>query len=128
MNRGYLRVSTTGQDREEISLQAQREKIKTCLGNEAVVLYEDTEGGGSGNRKALQRMIKELEEGDKVLVLGLDRVSRSVVDIVELLRILEDKKATLVSCKEGFDSSSASGRAWIRMLNIFAEFEPKVCF
>lgn len=128
MNRGYLRVSTTEQNREKISLQAQREKIKACVGDEAVVFYEDTEDGGSGNRKAFKRLIKELEGGDKVLVWGLDRVSRSVLDIVELLRILEDKKSILVSCRESFDSSSASGRAWARMLNIFAEFEPKVCF
>jgi DNA invertase Pin-like site-specific DNA recombinase len=128
MNRGYLRVSTAEQSTEEISLQAQKAKIKAYVKDEAVIFYEDIDSGGGKTREAFKRLINDLEKDDKVLVWRLDRVSRSVLDIVELLRILEQKRVTFVSCMESFDSSSASGKAWVQILNIFAEFEPKVCF
>jgi DNA invertase Pin-like site-specific DNA recombinase len=128
MNRGYLRVSTSEQNKGVTSLQAQRAKIEAYMEGEAVVFYEDISNGGARNRKAFKRLIEDLEKGDKVLVWRLDRISRAVLDIVTFLQILKEKKVTFVSCMEDFVSSSASGKAWIQMLDVFAKFEPNVCF
>lgn len=126
MNRAYIRVSTAQQE-ANLSLAAQKRTIKDFVKNEKVLFYQDIASGRSQNgRKQLKRMLKDLEKGDRIIVFRLDRISRSLQDLSSLVNTFEKKKVTFCSTRESFDTSSASGKAFLGMLSVFAEFESNV--
>lgn len=92
MNRGYIRVSSQEQEKEGISLQTQEQRIKDYLHRQPVQIYRDVGTGRNCKRTQLQQLLKDLVEGDKVLVFRLDRISRSVCDLSDLVREFEAKR------------------------------------
>ena len=103
MNRGYCRVSTQEQGKEGISLQMQERTIKNYLHHQPVRIYRDVGTGRNCKRTQLQQLLKDLVEGDKVLVFRLDRISWSVCDLSNLVREFEVKRVDFVSCQKYFD-------------------------
>src|SRR5262249_25518866 len=107
---GYARVSTTEQD-----LSAQLEALKKA-GCQRI--YSEKRSGANGNRDALQRMLKELQAGDIVVVTRLDRLARSVRDLLNILERFGQDDIGFVSLREKhIDTTSAAGRP---VLNIIA--------
>ena len=96
MNRGYCRVSTQEQGKEGISLQMQERTIKNYLHPQPVRIYRDIGTGRNCKRTQLQQLLKDLVKGDKVLVFRLDRISRSVCDLSNLVREFEAKRVDFV--------------------------------
>src|SRR6516165_8759813 len=88
MRRGYARVSTTEQD-----LSAQLEQLKAA-GCEKV--YSEKKTGANGDRAALQRVLREAQPGDVVVVTRLDRLARSTRD---LLNILDELRRTQLASR-----------------------------
>lgn len=126
----YVRVSTQEQANEGYSIGEQIERLnKYCeaMGWVIVETYVDPGySGGSTDRPALQKMIKDLEAGDvdKVVVYKLDRLSRSQKDTLFLIEDVFLKHNTdFVSMNENFDTSTPFGRAMIGILAVFAQLE-----
>jgi DNA invertase Pin-like site-specific DNA recombinase len=116
MKRGYARVSTTEQD-----LSSQLEQLKAA-GCEKV--YSEKKTGANGDRAALQRMLREAQPGDVIVVTRLDRLARSTRDLLNILDELSKNEIGFKSLREtAIDTTTALGRLTISILAAIAEFE-----
>jgi len=125
---GYVRVSTSAQATEGISLEAQVSKIRawSVLNNcESVTIFTDAglSGGRADNRPALQQALTAAKRGDVLVVYSLSRLARSVKDTIAIGERLDKQGANLVSLSESLDTCSAGGRMLFRLLAVMAEFE-----
>lgn len=125
----YKRVSTLEQAQDGNSLQAQEVKLTqycTALSHNIVGIYsDDGYSGSSTNRPALQNLIRDIENGkiDAVAIYKLDRLSRKVKDVLELVELFEKYNVTLFSLNENIDLASPFGRAALKIAATFSEFE-----
>ena len=126
---GYCRCSTIEQATEGLSLDVQRAKIAAyCSLNdlELVGVVEDAGiSGKSLNRPGIQSVLDRLRlgEANAIVVLKLDRLSRSTRDVLSLTELVETNDWQLHSIGEKLDSSTASGRFVITILSAMAEME-----
>ena len=72
-------------------------------------IYEEKMSGRNVDRPELTRCLDRLDEGDTLIVWRLDRLGRSLTDLLEIVTTLQSRKVAFVSLKEKFDTSSASG-------------------
>lgn len=126
----YVRVSTEEQKREGFSIRAQIEKLTKYASIKDWIIFDiyDDKGISGKNideRPELKRMIEDIKKGkiDVVLVFKLDRLTRSIRDLMELTDIFNENKCEFCSLTENIDTHSASGRMFLKILGIFAEFE-----
>lgn len=139
MNRGYLRVSTleqAGQKRGKkrvpragVSFQTQQAHIKDYLKGEPVRFYRDIGSGRNGNRKALQKLLAEVEPGDIVLVYKLDRIFRSTLKFYKTLELFRKRKIGFISVSQGIkfgSDSSSTDKLIINILAAVAEWESEI--
>jgi DNA invertase Pin-like site-specific DNA recombinase len=113
---GYARVSK-GEDQ---STAAQRRLLREAG---AEKLYEETASGGRWDRPELTRLLDQLRPGDIVMVWKLDRLSRSLKDLLRLLERIETAGAGFRSLTESIDTTTPAGRMMMQMLGSFAEYE-----
>lgn len=125
----YIRVSTEEQAAEGYSISAQKEKLKAyCNAQdwEDFKFYVD-EGRSAKDlkRPLLQEMLSHIKKGliDTVLVYRLDRLTRSVVDLHNLLSLFDEHDCSFKSATEVYDTSSAMGRFFITIISSVAQFE-----
>lgn len=129
---GYVRVSTTEQANEGLSLEAQRARIAAwCLLNGFALGALHVDAGISGkrskNRPGLQAALDQVCEcGGVLVVYSLSRLARSVKDTMLISERLNKANADLASLSEKIDTTSAAGKMIFRMLAVFAEFESDV--
>ena len=125
----YIRVSTIRQAEEGYSLEAQTSKlISFCNQNDYEVYKIYSDAGKSGkdtNRPGFQNMMNDMKKGlfNKVLVVKLDRISRSVIDLELMIKEMQNNNVSFESASEKIDTGSAMGMLFIRLLGIFAQFE-----
>ena len=86
-------------------------------------VYEERVSGGRWDRPELHRLLDRLGPGDVLTVWKLDRLSRSLKDLLLILDRVEKAGAGFRSLTENIDSTTASGRMMMQMLGAFAEFE-----
>jgi DNA invertase Pin-like site-specific DNA recombinase len=115
MKIGYARVSTKDQD-----TTAQEESLKAA-GCEKI--YHEIASGGKWERKELQRMLDMLRPGDVVIVWKLDRLSRSLRDLLSIIDTFAKLDVGFVSLTESVDTTSAAGRMLLQIIGSFGEFE-----
>jgi DNA invertase Pin-like site-specific DNA recombinase len=126
---GYIRVSTTDQALEGVSLEAQRSRIDAwCLANgfDLVCVHEDAgiSGGRADNRPGLQQAIEDAcSHKAAVVVYSLSRLGRSMRDVLDITARLDKCGADLVSLSEKIDTTSAAGRMLFHILAALAQFE-----
>lgn len=113
---GYARVSKA--DDQDTATQVSALKTAGCDR-----VYEEKASGDRWDRPQLHRMLDHLREGDIVVVWKLDRLSRSLKDLLLILDKVEKAGAGFRSLTEHIDSTTASGRMMMQMLGAFAEFE-----
>lgn len=125
----YVRVSTLEQATEGYSVGVQKEKLlhyANAQSYDVIDTYAD-EGysGKSLLRPAVERLITDVKarKVDIVLIYKLDRLSRHVKDVLELVELFEQYKVTLYSLNENLDLSSPFGRAALKMSATFSELE-----
>nr|WP_254591586.1 recombinase family protein [Candidatus Hamiltonella defensa] len=112
---GYARVSTQEQD-----TQAQISALKSA-GCE--LIFEEKISGGRWDRPELQRLLLQLRKDDLVVVWKLDRLSRSLKDLLLTLEKIENTGADFRSMTENIDTSTSAGRMMMQIVGSFAEFE-----
>jgi len=115
MKFGYARVSTQDQD-----TQTQVSALKS-EGCESV--FKETASGGRWDRPELHRLLGQLRVDDVVVVWKLDRLSRSLKDLLMILERIDSSGAAFVSVTESIDTSTAAGRMMMQIVGSFAEFE-----
>ena len=116
---GYARVSK-GDDQSNAA-QLRALKAAGCRR-----LFEEAASGGQWYRPKLQEMIGQLRDGDIVVVWKLDRLSRSLKDLLHLMERIEAADAGFRSLTEAIDTTTAAGRMMMQMVGSFAEFETPV--
>ena len=114
---GYARVSTDDQD-----ASAQRQAL-VGAGCDPAHTFVETASGGRWNRPELHRLLDRLRPGDVVLVWKLDRLSRSLKDLLTIIERIEGAGAGFKSLTEAIDTTSPAGRMLMQMLGSVAEFE-----
>ncbi len=130
----YRRVSTKEQADEGQSLQAQKGKIlqyldfDTSFENKEYTIIDYVDEGISAKdlkREQLQRLLKDIDNNliDYVIVVKLDRLTRSLEDLQTLINKFESKKVKLVSINEKLDTQTATGRFFISILGSIAQLE-----
>lgn len=115
MNIGYARVSKI--DEQDTAAQVSELKKAGCT-----KIFQESMSGGSHKPK-LQEAISQLREGDVLVVWKLDRLSRSLKDMLFSLEKITAAKAGFRSITENVDTTTAAGRMLASMLGAFAEFE-----
>jgi len=112
---GYARVSTNEQD---TAIQVAALKSAGC---ERV--FREKASGGRWDRPELHRLLDQLRRGDVLVVWKLDRLSRSLRDVLTIMEQIANAKAGFKSLSEAIDTTSPAGRMMMQMLGAFAEFE-----
>ena len=127
---GYCRCSTIEQATEGLSLDVQQSKIQAyCSLNDLQLVDIDAHdvgiSGKSLNRPGIQSVLDRLRSGEAnaIVVLKLDRLSRSTRDVLHLIEMVETNGWQLHSIGEKLDSSTASGRFTITILSALAQME-----
>jgi site-specific DNA recombinase len=126
---GYVRVSTDGQADRGVSLDAQAEKIRAMATlQDAELLDVIVDGGESGkslNRPGIDRLIAMVDrrEVEIVIIAKLDRLTRSVRDLADLLERFQKRGVALVSVGESLDTGSAAGRLVINLITCVSQWE-----
>ena len=113
---GYARISKGDEQSTAPQLLALR-----AAGAERI--FEEAASGGRWERPELHRMLDQLRPGDVVQVWKLDRLSRSLKDLLHILERIEHQSAGFRSLTEAIDTTSAAGRMMMQMIGAFAEFE-----
>ena len=113
----YCRVSTNDQN---TALQV--EAIMKAY-PDAVVREEKKSGTHVLNRDVLKLLLDMMSSGDKLVVWKLDRLARNLNDLTNIVDTIEKKGASLEILDQRIDTGTASGKAFLQMLGVFAEFE-----
>ncbi len=130
----YTRKSLEeGLNQELNSLEVQRQAVEAYVtGNRAsgfvLISKHYDDGGYSGantNRPALEELLKDIDAGlvDMVAVYKIDRLSRSLMDFVDLFRRFEKHDVSFLSVTQQIDTSTPAGRMTLNILMTFAQFE-----
>ena len=126
----YVRVSTEEQAQEGFSIRAQEQKLKDFAGIKDWSIYkiymdEGISGKNLVDRPAMQEMLADIESGavKNVLVFKIDRLTRSTADLIYLIDLFNDHDCAFNSLTESIDTQTASGRMFLKIIGIFAEFE-----
>lgn len=121
----YARQSADRKD--SISIEAQIQAGKKVAGDTPLTIYDQDRGysGKNTDRPDFQRLVGDIKSGliTRVIVYKLDRISRSVVDFADIMKLFEQYKVEFVSVTESFDTSNPMGRAMLYIIMTFAQLE-----
>ena len=126
----YVRVSTEEQAQEGYSIRGQTEKLKQYALLKDWEIYnvysdEGISGKNIVDRPAINRLIDDIRVGkvNNVLVFKVDRLTRSIKNLMELVEIFDEYNCAFSSLNESIDTDTPSGRMFLKIIGIFAEFE-----
>ncbi len=126
---GYARVSTEEQASKGVSLDAQEARIAAycaAMGLDAVSIVADRGASAKSlERPVLRTLLAQVRGGDvsTIVVLKLDRLTRSVRDLADLLDLFAKHDVALISVSEHLDTSSAAGRLVLNVMGTVSQWE-----
>jgi len=113
---GYARVSTDGK-----SVDTQVRRLRAAGAHR---VFREVANGARADRPRLRRAIAQLDEGDVLMVMRLDRLARSTRDLLNTLAVIAEKNAGFRSLGDGWaDTTTPHGRLMLTVLGGLAEFE-----
>lgn len=116
---GYARTSTADQN---AGLEAQQRDLE-AIGAERIFAEQVS---SMANRAALKQALDFIREGDTLVVTKLDRLARSIRDLMEIVGSVNDKGAKLKILGMDLDTGSATGKLMLGILGSIAEFEREI--
>jgi site-specific DNA recombinase len=125
----YTRVSTEEQAKEGYSLAAQDERLRSHAKSQGWAVYklyvDDGYSAASRNRPALKRLLFDasMSRFDVVLVYKIDRLSRSLKDLIDIVAELNQFDIGFKSCTELIDTTRPEGRLMFHQFGSFAQYE-----
>ena len=118
MKIGYARVSTFDQN---LNLQLDALRNSGCE-----QIFEEKISAVAKERPQLTILFSKLRKGDSVVVWKLDRLGRSLKDLIDLITKMKNLGVTFVSIQDGIDTSTATGRFTFNIFASLAEFEREI--
>jgi len=115
MKIGYARVSTKDQN---LDLQIEALEKAGCE-----KIYQEKISGTTKNRPELDKMIEQFRENDELYVWRLDRLGRSLKNIIDLVLSLSDKGIIIKGISDGVDTSTMNGRLFLNLMASLSEYE-----
>jgi DNA invertase Pin-like site-specific DNA recombinase len=115
MKVGYARVST---EEQNLSLQLDALQQADCG-----KIFQDRASGAKAQRPGLQEAQEYLREGDTLVVWRLDRLGRSLKDLIETVQLLEERGVGFQSLQEAIDTTTSGGKLVFHIFGALAEFE-----
>jgi hypothetical protein len=112
----YARISKG--DEQNNALQTKALRATGCRR-----IFEETASGGRWDRPELHRLLDHLRESDTVVVWKLDRLSRSLKDVLHIMELSGNADAGFRSITENIGTTTPAGRMMMQMVGAFAEFE-----
>lgn len=112
---GYARVSTKDQDTKA--------QIAALEFGGCELIFQEKASGGRWDRPELHRLLEQLRKDDVVVVWKLDRLSRSLKDVLTFMEKINQAGAGFRSLTEVIDTTSPGGRMMMQIVGTFAEFE-----
>jgi site-specific DNA recombinase len=126
---GYVRVSTDKQADRGVSLEAQEQKVRAMAVVKDVelvdVIVDAGESAKNLQRPGMARLLELVDSKavDVVIIAKLDRLTRSVADLAELLKRFKRRGVSLVSVADSLDTNSAAGRLVLNIMVSVSEWE-----
>lgn len=114
MKIGYARVSTSAQN---LDMQV------TALTDAGCEKIYSEKVSGVAHRERLQECMQYLREGDTLVIYKLDRLGRSLKDLLDIIEQLQKRNISLVSLRDNIDTSSTAGKLALHIFASLAEFE-----
>lgn len=116
---GYTRVSTSNQD-----VQLQLDALLSVGVQKRDVFADVTSGSKTAiERPGMKRLLEYVEEGDTVAVWRVDRLGRSLIDVLNTVNLLRERGVQVRSISDGIDPATSTGRLMLNMLATLAEYE-----
>jgi len=129
----YIRVSTEDQAREGFSLGEQKEKLLALCKFKDLEVYKVYEDAGVSakdmeHRPQFQQMLQDMKDGkiNYIVAYKLDRITRSVRDLEELITLLEQYGCYLLCDRDDVNTSTANGKFFVRMLTVLSQLEIEI--
>lgn len=126
----YVRVSTEEQAKEGFSIRAQEQKLKDYArikewAIHKIYIDEGISGKNITDRPQINQLIKDIKKGlvKNVLIFKIDRLTRNTSDLIYLINLFNEYNCAFNSLCESIDTQTPSGRMFIKIIGIFAEFE-----
>ena len=116
---GYTRISTNAQD-PQLQLDA-----LLHIGVQKRDIFADVTSGSktATSRPGMQKLLEHAETGDTVVVWRIDRLGRSLIDVLNTVNALRDAGIGVRSISDGIDPATSTGRLMLNMLATLAEYE-----
>lgn len=116
---GYTRVSTAGQD-----AQLQVDALLAAGVQKRDIFADVTSGSRNAvDRPGMRKLLDYAEPGDTVVVWRVDRLGRSLIDVLNTVNLLRDRDVQVKSISDGIDPSTSTGRLMLNLLATLAEYE-----
>ncbi|MCJ1712539.1 recombinase family protein [Clavibacter michiganensis subsp. phaseoli] len=116
---GYTRVSTTSQD-----AQLQLDALVKDGVQKRDVFADVTSGSRAAiERPGMKKLLEYAEDGDTIVVWRIDRLGRSMLDVLSTVKLLRERGVQIRSISDGIDPATTSGRLMLGMLASLAEYE-----